>query len=43
MRAKPGTPTERPPTTASQNFMGVPSGSRNNPWVAAAGAVSRPS
>ena len=34
-------PTDRPPTTASKNFMRVPSGLRNMSGVAAAGAVSR--
>ena len=39
----PGTPTERPPTSASQNSRGVPSGPSQYSGVAAAGAVSRPS
>src|SRR5262249_39343535 len=39
----PGTPTERPPTTALRNARGRPCASRKRSGVAAAGAVSRPS
>jgi 3-oxoacyl-[acyl-carrier protein] reductase len=39
----PGAPTDRPPTTASKNFIGVPSGFRNSVSATAMGAVSRPS
>src|SRR5215510_5240853 len=39
----PGTPTERPPTTASRQARGLPCASRKRSGVAAAGAVSRPS
>ena len=39
----PGTPTERPPITASMNRSGLPSRSRKRSGFAAAGAVSRPS
>ena len=42
-RGMPGTPTERPPTTASKNSIGLPSGAMNSCGVAAAGAVSRAS
>ena len=43
MRSTPGTPTERPPTTAIGNGIGAPLSSRNSAGVAPAGAVSRPS
>ena len=39
----PGTPTERPPTTASMNGIGLPSRPMNRSGFAVAGAVSRPS
>jgi hypothetical protein len=43
MRTVPGTPTERPPTTASMKGMGLPSALEEQLSSAAAGAVSRPS
>ncbi len=39
----PGTPVERPESTASQYVSGLPLSSRNMPGVAPRGAASRPS
>ena len=39
----PGTPVERPDSTASRYGSGSPAVSRNMPGVAPAGAASRPS